>query len=134
MKPYSFRDQTRKERAFSYRLSRARRTVEGAFSILANRFRVLGTANALDPPKAEKIVLACVVLHNFLRRHNVLHPCRETQSEQEAFVNVVRGEDELLTVTRARGVNHTTEAKRVREEYTRYFNHEGAVSWQHNNR
>lgn len=56
------------QRVFNYRLSRARRIVENVFGIVCNRFRVLRTCLALEPPKAESIVLACCVLHNFLRK------------------------------------------------------------------
>ena len=44
MKPHSSRDLTWVQRVFNYRLSRARRIVENAFGILAQRFGcLLGT-------------------------------------------------------------------------------------------
>ena len=51
---------------FNYRLSRARRTVENAFGIMANRFRVLLTKIMLEPKKAAMVVLAICCLHNML--------------------------------------------------------------------
>jgi hypothetical protein len=67
MKPYSGRaTNTNKERrVFNYRLSRARRIVENAFGILANRFRVLLHRITLDPERVQLIVLAACTLHNF---------------------------------------------------------------------
>lgn len=66
MKPYR-RNLTRENRIFNYRLSRARRIVESAFGILANRFRAIPFPIALDPDKVELIVMACCSLHNFLK-------------------------------------------------------------------
>lgn len=51
---------------FSYRLSRARRTV--AFEILAKMFEVFQKAINLEPKVVEQIVLACTELHNHLRK------------------------------------------------------------------
>ena len=39
MKPFAQRNLTYPQRAYNYRLSRARRTIENAFGILANRFK-----------------------------------------------------------------------------------------------
>lgn len=68
MKPFPFRNQSESERIFSYRLSRARRTIENAFGILSSKFRVLKTTINLKPDSVEKVVKACVVLHNFIRK------------------------------------------------------------------
>ena len=59
-----------KSSVFSTRLLRARRTVENAFGILANRFRVFLAPINLHPTKVEKIVLASVAVHIFLLKEN----------------------------------------------------------------
>ena len=66
MKPYPYKDADMLRQIFNYRLSRARRTVESAFGILATRFRVLLKPMNLNPDKAQLVVQASVVLHNFL--------------------------------------------------------------------
>ncbi|XP_066947135.1 uncharacterized protein [Macrobrachium rosenbergii] len=71
LKPFSHQTQSNEERTFSYRLSRARRTVENAFGILANRFRIFLSPINLSPSKVEMAVLACTALQNFLRRDHV---------------------------------------------------------------
>ena len=70
LKPFPFRNQSNEERIFSYRLSRARRIIENSFGILASKFRILKTTIHLDPTSVRKVVLACVVLHNFLRQRH----------------------------------------------------------------
>ena len=86
MKPFPFRNQNPEQRIFSYRLSRARRTVENAFGILANRFRVMLSPINLAPEKVQSVVLACLVLHNLLRR---LSP-EYTASENLGCFNIVQ--------------------------------------------
>ena len=63
MKPYPHRGLSNEKRIFNYR---ARRVVENAFGILANRFKVL------SPEVVDKIVLAYCTLHNLLTSNNLL--------------------------------------------------------------
>ncbi|KAG5873935.1 hypothetical protein JTB14_014535 [Gonioctena quinquepunctata] len=53
IKPYPFKNISRQQRIFNYRLSRVHRVVEHAFGILANRFRVLLTTMNLHPEKVQ---------------------------------------------------------------------------------
>ena len=64
--PFSFRGMNKKQRIFNYRLSRARRVVENAFGILANRFRFLLTAICLKKKNVEFVVLTASILHNLI--------------------------------------------------------------------
>ena len=67
MKPYAQRNLTRHERIFNYRLSRARRVVENAFGILANRFQVMLTTMFHSVKTVRLIVKTCCLLHNLMR-------------------------------------------------------------------
>ena len=67
MKPFSQRQLNHEKRIFNYRLSRARRIVENAFGILANRFGCLLTHMRQQPRTVTTITEACVCLHNLMR-------------------------------------------------------------------
>ena len=94
MKPYSQAGLTTEKRIYNYRLSRARRIVENAFGILANRFRVFMSPIGLDPTKVETIVLACCSMHNFLsiRSSHVYSPQGITDTEHPDTHVVTPGE------------------------------------------
>ncbi|KAM4019366.1 uncharacterized protein ACNLHF_000069 [Anomaloglossus baeobatrachus] len=66
LKPFPQSTLTQERRIFNYRLSRARRVVENAFGIMANRFRVFHTPINLKLQSIDSVVLACCTLHNFL--------------------------------------------------------------------
>lgn len=54
------------ERIFHYCLSRARCTVENAYSILSYRFRIFMTPISLNIEKVKVITMVCCVLHYYL--------------------------------------------------------------------
>ncbi|XP_077277800.1 uncharacterized protein LOC143905974 isoform X2 [Temnothorax americanus] len=66
MKPYSTSNLTIAQRIFNYRHSRARRTIETAFGILANRWQIFHKSICMLPKTADKVTLASVCLHNYL--------------------------------------------------------------------
>ena len=69
MRPYAGSSLINKLRkTFNYRLSRARRVIEQDFGILVASWRVLQSPIDVTPEKVEKLVLACVALHNYLRQ------------------------------------------------------------------
>ena len=66
-KPYPHRGLSDAERNFNYQLSKARRVVENAFGMWANRFRVFLTTINVKPKTVKKLVLASCIIHNILR-------------------------------------------------------------------
>lgn len=125
LKPYPLRNITKEQRIFNYRLSRARRVVENAFGILANRFRVLLNANALKPQKVKIITKTCCTLHNFLR-HKLQNKYTGADPENEI--------DRKFTLLNGLSAQAGNRPKKIainnREEYKEYFNTVGTVSWQ----
>ncbi|EZA53833.1 hypothetical protein X777_06698 [Ooceraea biroi] len=143
MRPYPGKNgMTLEKRIYNYRLSRARRTVENVFGILANHWRLLRRPIIANVPNAIKMVQAIICLHNWLRKHDVE---RETQyvTQDVADRSVVDGDIEdgswrnnvddyrafrNIRCTQARA--HSLRAANIREEFCRYFNEEGEVGWQ----
>jgi len=67
MRPYPTSAQrlSEAERIFNYRLSRTRNTVENAFGILANTWRIYQRPFEWCVQLCDKLILATVVLHNY---------------------------------------------------------------------
>lgn len=144
MKPYAGRNLNQIQKIFNYRLSRARRTIENAFGILASRWRVLRKFIGLHPTSVDSIVMACICLHNFLKTENDELPVHnrtycppnfvdsESQSG-EIYLGEWRNEGESfqgLAPTSAHRA--TTEAYKQRDTLAHYLvTPEGEVPWQY---
>jgi len=126
MKPFKNRCLSHEERIFNYRLSRARRVVENAFGILANRFRVLLRAIPLSVEKVEMITMTCCILHNFIliRKPIPLATGAECSGSVENSDYTLRG------VRHQGATNATDAAKNIRHHLKVYFNTVYKVEWQ----
>lgn len=139
MKPYPGKNLTEPERVFNYRLSRARRTIENAFGILAAKWHIFrrpirGSVNLL-----ENITRATVCLHNYLQlTDNAAYiPERIIDSEDSAgnivqgdWREVVENDGGLRNLGRLAGNRYKFNASKVRNDLKDYFNQEGQVPWQ----
>lgn len=137
LKPYSQKDLDNEKRVFNYRLSRVRRVAENAFGIMASRLRIFHTCINLKLTSIEKVVMACVVLHNYLRK-----TCPSDYSPEECF----HREDRVRKITlpglsaapnylaglqNGQGSRNYPEiAKVVRDRCKDYFVNVGAVARQ----
>jgi hypothetical protein len=128
-----------KQRVFNYRLSRCRRIVENSFGIMASRFRLLRRAIEVNPDSAEQIVMACCILHNFLKRDatSTYMPATYVDSEDEngAFVpGTWRTEQQLTPLQRCSQRNASEYAKENRNRLAEYFvSRHGHIRWQYDN-
>lgn len=136
MRPYPGKLITLDKRIFNYRLSRARVVIENAFGILVARWRVLSTKINCFPENAEKIVLATVALHNFIRINETTDtycPANYVDWEDE-HGNIHPGEwrKEVVSMRSARiGSNNAAKsAFQLRDLLKSYFLKEGAIDLQ----
>ena len=135
MKPYPHQHLSQEKRIFNYRLSRARRVVENALGILANRFRVFLTNINLSPENVEKIVVASCALHDYLRTNagaGYIAPGFLGRVENDGTLvdGQWRNEQNLNSIPQQGSNFYSREAKQIRGEYCDYFNSNGKVSWQ----
>lgn len=125
------------EKIFNYRLSRARRCVENAFGILTAKFICLSRTLFCSPKRAQKIVAACCVLHNYfikISRHTYCPPHLVDRYNNEG--NLIEGEwrrrgQRLTSVQNRRQYTANANAKQVRDTFKHFVNsNQGSVAWQ----
>ncbi|CAH1958109.1 unnamed protein product [Acanthoscelides obtectus] len=124
------------EKCFNYRLCRARRVVENAFGIMANRFRIFLTPIATKVDTVDDIVMACCVLHNFLRRKSTSYIQPSNIDTEDIISGTVLIGDmhmngELISLDVSRQGSPTIDAKMIRNGYKEYYNNAGGVDFQH---
>ena len=117
MRPYPGKTATLDQTVYNYRHSRARRTVENAFGILASRWRVYHSKISVLPETTTKIVQATVVLHNMMQTEA---PFRVQQEDILA--------DGLIDLPNM-GYRGTDEAINIREKFTKYIK-QVPLAWQ----
>ena len=126
MRPFARHGLTKERHIFNYRLSRARRVVENAFRILANRWRLYNCCINLNPDNVTTVIKVTVVLHNILTLPNdTVHTDvvdNRAEIHDDAFQDLAR-----------QGNRPATAAGDVRNYFTDQFNSDcGSVEWQNN--
>ena len=141
MKPYPGRNLDECQRVYNYRLSRARRTIENAFGILAAKWRIFRRAIRANVDVVEKAVQATVCLHNYLRlTENANYIPAGFVDCEDSSGNIIPGDwrseinsDEggLRHLNQIGGNRYTFEAGSSRDDFKSYFNSPGGeVPWQ----
>ena len=121
----------REVQIFNYRLSRARRIVENAFGILAQRFRLYNRRLQLKPTTVKFIVKATCVLHNYLREHSTIAATYANLNPNHIPYLGTNGA--IIRLEALNGYRSAKEARIIRNKFKQYFNSpEGAVTWQDN--
>ncbi len=137
MKPFSRRNMALEDRVFNYKLSGARRVVENAFGILANRFQCLLTTLKQQPHNVESIILACVCLHNITR---MIYPGDQNAllDREDENHQVIPGswpdEVNLQDIEDVRDSNYPSKAEKQQRLYLKHYYSAsvGRVPWQDN--
>lgn len=139
MRPYPRKSKNLnyEEKIFNYRLSRARRTIENAFGILSNRWRIYKRPIKLKEENIDHVIKATICLHNYLMEKSKNHYCPvgliDTEDWQgRMLLGNWRSENNGFIPLQRVGTNfYSQQAKEIRKKLTNYFINSGNVSWQH---
>ena len=140
MKPYPKEVLGIQERIYNYRLSRARRTIENAFSIAASRFRIFRRPINARVHVVVNITKSVIALHNYLMAGKDFHTGNsrycpsgyaDTPTRPGDWRNLICDTDALQSINRAGSNNYSKDAKEIRQKYRDYFvSRDGQVDWQ----
>ncbi|XP_029162074.1 protein ALP1-like [Nylanderia fulva] len=145
MRPYAGKLHDERKKIFNYRLSRARRTIENTFGILSLRWRIYRKPINMHPKYIDKIVMATICLHNYIKfeedlmqtENKIYCPPNFIDSE-DATGNVIPGEWRRYTQNVFKDIpptsthNATAVAYRQRDTLADYFlTPQGEVPWQY---
>lgn len=142
LKPYPGTHQKgSKERICNYRISRGRRMSENVFGVMVSVFRVFRKPMLLQETAATVITLACLHLHNFMRRHEE----SRARYNPPGTYDIEDTQTGIVTPGSWRMDNLKNSAlmpfhriprksanipQQIRDEFCEYFVNEGKVDWQ----
>ena len=143
LKPFPGKDLSESERIYNYRHSRARRVIENTFGILVTRFRIFSRPIKANVENAENYVLACLALHNYLRKtSNATYTPSSFVDSEDGDGNIIlgdwRAEKEkeglggcMQEIKQVRGRRSKEEVLCMRRDLKDYFcSEEGSLEWQ----
>ena len=141
MKPYPGKNLSEEREIFNNRLSRARRTIENAFGILAAKWRIFRRPIRGSPDTVERIIKACVCLNNYLKQtENAVYIPEGFVDSTDNTGNFVPGSwrkvagndsSAIQSLKRTSSNNYKKDAKLIRGQFEMYFcSLPGSVPWQ----
>lgn len=115
----------RRKAVYNYRHSRARRTTENTFGLMASYFRIFHSAIFAKTTTIVSIVVVSCILHNFMRKEKILAPIETTIQDTENIICP----PSLIPMSSTLSRNNQI-AYDIREKFTDFFNGIGRVDWQ----
>ncbi|XP_067206926.1 uncharacterized protein [Linepithema humile] len=133
MKPYTGRNLDKKQKICNYRFSRARRTVESAFGIFSNRWRIFRNSICMLPETADKITTASLCLHNFIMIEE--ERCKQKLYSTNQSLKNNENEQEIRWMSLSENLDFdetVSSASKQRDTLCKYFiSPAGEVPWQY---
>ena len=142
LRPYPGSTLTEKKSVYNYRHSRARRVIENSFGILVSQWRIFNTPIHAKLKNVEKVVLAAMALHNYLRQTDNASYCLQGYIDSDRAMGDIVPEhlrnevsastnDGIANVPGLRGSRRSEDALLMRNSLMEYTNSDlGSLSWQ----